>query len=101
LTIVDIHTNPAQPSIVGTLTDATNLFGAYGVAVAGNDAYVAGQGCLSGQPCPNPAVGNSFAVVDVSAPANPTIVATLHNSSLPQPWAGSNALDHADSVFVL
>ena len=100
LTILDISTNPAVPAIVGSKTDAVSLFGGYGIAIAGHYAYVAAQGCLSGQPCPNPAVGNSFAVVDVSSPSTPTIVATLHNNSLPAPWAGSNALDHADSVFV-
>ena len=47
LTILNISTNPAQPQIVGTpLTDSTKLFGAYGVAVSGNYAYVAAQGCL-------------------------------------------------------
>ena len=76
------------------------LFGAYGVAVSGNYAYVAAQGCLSGQPCPNTSVGNSFEVVDVSNPAKPTIVAGLSNSALPAPWTGTNALDHACSVTV-
>ena len=50
LTIFDIASNPAQPTYVGSVTDATNLFGAYGVAVSGSYAYVAAQGCLSGQP---------------------------------------------------
>ena len=74
LTILDIATNPAQPTVVGSVRDPINLFGAYGVAVSGNYAYVAAQGCLSGKPCPNPNVGDSFAVVDISNPANPTIV---------------------------
>ena len=99
LTIVDIST-AASPTIVGTLTDAVNLFGAYGVAVSGNYAYVAAQGCLSTQPCPNPTAGNSFSVIDVSTPGSPHIVGSLHNSSLPSLWAGTNALDHADSVAV-
>src|SRR5262249_51716200 len=60
LTILDIHTDPAHPAIVGTLHDAVNLFGAYGIAVSGNFAYVAAQGCLTQQPCPNPNVGDSF-----------------------------------------
>ena len=97
LTIVDVS-NPASPTIVGSVHDAVNLFGGYGIAVSGNYAYVAAQGCVSGNPCPNPTAGNSFAVIDVSSPANPTVVATLHNSSLPAPYAGSNALDHATSV---
>jgi hypothetical protein len=100
LTILDVHTNPAVPSIVGTLHDPVNLFGAYGIAVANGFAYIAAQGCLSGQPCPTPTDGNSFVVVDVSNPATPTVVATLQNSSLPTGWAGSNALDHPTSVAV-
>jgi hypothetical protein len=99
LTILDIHTNPAQPAIVGFVRDATKLFGAYGVAMSGNYAYVAAQGCLSGQPCPKSNVGNAFEVLDVSNPASPTIVATLHNSALPAPFTGT-ALSHADSTAV-
>jgi hypothetical protein len=99
LTIVNIST-AGSPTIVGTLTDAVNLFGAYGVAVSGNYAYVAAQGCLSAQPCPNGTAGNSFNVIDVSTPGSPHIVGSLHNSSLPSLWAGTNALDHADSVAV-
>lgn len=99
LTILDIATDPKVPAILGAATDAVKLFGAYGVAVSGNYAYVAAQGCLGGQPCPNKDPG-SFAVVDVSSPSSPTIVATLFNSSLPPLWTGTNALDHADSVAV-
>ncbi|MGZ6950339.1 MAG: LVIVD repeat-containing protein, partial [Ilumatobacteraceae bacterium] len=100
LTILDVASNPAQPTVVGSIRDPVNLFGAYGVAVSGHYAYVAAQGCISGQPCPNTNVGNSFAVVDVSNPANPTIVATLHNNNLPAPWAGTQALDHATAVAI-
>ena len=100
LTIVDIATNPAQPAVAGSVRDPVDLFGAYGVAVSGNYAYVAAQGCLSGQPCPNPNVGDSFAVVDVTWPASPTVVATLRNSNLPAPWTGSQALKHASSVAI-
>ena len=100
LTIVDIATDPTHPAIVGVLRDAVRLFGAYGVAVKGNYAYVAAQGCLSGQPCPNPNVGDTFAVIDVSSPAAPRIVATLANSSLPAPWTGSGALKHATAVAI-
>ncbi len=100
LTILNISTNPAQPQIVRQITDTTKLFGAYGVAISGNYAYVAAQGCLSGQPCPNPGVGDSFEVVDVSNPASATIVASLSNSALPGAWAGTNALHHACSVTV-
>jgi len=99
LTIVDIS-NPGSPVVLGSLTDPVNLFGAYGVAVQGSFAYVAAQGCLGGQPCPNTKVGNSFAVINVANPASPTLVATIHNSSLPKPWSATNALDHADSVAI-
>jgi hypothetical protein len=96
LTVLDIHTTPNTPTIVGHFTDAVNMFGAYGVAASGSFAYVAAQGCLAGQPCPNALVGNSFTVLNVSTPT-PTLVTTLHN-----PTSGPfvNALDHADSVAI-
>ncbi len=71
LTILDVASNPAIPTIVGSVRDTTALFGGYGVAVSGDYAYVAAQGCLSGQPCPNPNAGDAFTVVDVADPANP------------------------------
>jgi hypothetical protein len=100
LTILDVHSNPAAPSIVGSLHDAANLFGAYGIALSGSDAFIAAQGCLSGQPCSDATVGNAFATVDVSNPATPTLLGALHNDSLPSPWTTSNALDHATSVAI-
>jgi hypothetical protein len=102
LTILDIHTNPAVPAIVGTLQDPTNLFGAYGVAVSGNYAYVAAQGELPAPQSQSPDTSTgTFDVVDVSNPAAPAIVGTpLQNSSLPAPWTGTNALQHICSVFV-
>jgi hypothetical protein len=100
LTILDIHTNPAHPAVVGSIHDSTNLFGAYGIALSGNYAFVAAQGCLSGQPCPVSTVGDAFDVVDVSNPSSPTIVATIHNSSLPAPWTGTNALKHICAVAI-
>src|SRR4029077_15765967 len=71
LTILDIHTDPAHPAIVGSISDTSaitnSLFGAYGVAVrtvgANTYAYVASQGCLAGQPWPDPTVGNQFDVI--------------------------------------
>ena len=75
LTILDIATDPSHPAIVGSVHDAVRLFGSYGVAVQGQYAYVAAQGCLSGQPCPNTNVGDAFTVVDISNPAAPTVVA--------------------------
>jgi hypothetical protein len=100
LTILDIGSNPASPSILGSVRDANTLFGAYGVAVSGRYAFVASQGCLSGQPCPNHSVGSAFAVIDIANPSAPTIVAALHNASLPLPWTGSGALSHATSVAI-
>jgi hypothetical protein len=100
LTILDIATNPARPAIVGFVRDPVKLFGAYGVAVQGKYAYIAAQGCLSGQPCPTPNVGDSFVVIDISTPSAPTIVATLMNSSLPAPWAGTGALKHPTAVAI-
>jgi hypothetical protein len=100
LTILDIASNPASPSILGSVRDANTLFGAYGVAVSGHYAFVASQGCLSGQPCPNHSVGSAFAVIDIANPSAPTIVAALHNASLPSPWTGSGALSHATSVAI-
>ena len=98
LTIVDIS-NPTSPSIVGSVHDSTDLFGAYGIAVAGMYAYVAAQGCLVNQPCRNKNVGDDFAVVDVFNPSNPTLVATIHNQSLPAQLTG--ALKHVTSVALM
>ena len=94
LTILDIHTNPAEPSIVGSVHDANSLFGAYGVAVSGNYAYVAAQGCLGGQPCPNPSVGNDLDVIEIAGPGAPKIVATLRNPAEP------SVFGHVTSVAV-
>jgi len=88
LTILDVSTFPAQPLVVGSIRDPINLFGAYGIAVSGSYAFVAAQGCLRLQPCPNPNVGDSFNVIDISSPSKPTIVATIKNGSLPAPWTG-------------
>ena len=99
LTILDISV-PAAPTIVGTLHDSNLLFGAHGVVVSGSYVYVAAQGCLSQQPCPNGSVGNSFVVIDVSTPSHPAIVASLRNASLPAQWAGSGALLHACGIAV-
>jgi hypothetical protein len=100
LTILDIATNPASPTLVGSIHDANTLFGAYGIAVSGHYAYVASQGCLSGQPCPNHSVGCAFAVIDIANPVSPTIVAALHSTSLPKPWNTTGALGHVTSVAV-
>jgi hypothetical protein len=98
LTILDIHTKPAVPAIVGSVHDPNHLFGGYGVAVSGNYAFVAAQGLLAGQPTSPLKSAGAFDVVDISNLGGPKIVATIDNGALPAPWAGSNALDHADSV---
>ncbi len=99
-TILDIHTNPAEPTIVGSVHDSNTLFGAYGVAISGHYAFVASQGCLSGQPCLDHSVGCAFAVIDINNPATPTIVAAIHSTPLPPPWGGTGALGHATSVAI-
>jgi hypothetical protein len=98
LTILDIHTNPAQPTYVGSVQDPARQFGAYGVAVSGNYAYVAAQGLLAGQPSAPDTSNGAFDVIDISTLATPRIVATIDNSSLT--GALANGLDHADSVAV-
>jgi hypothetical protein len=100
LTILDVSTNPAQPAIVGSLHDPVNLFGAYGVAVAGGYAYVAAQGLLPHQPSqPDNGTGR-FDVISVSNHTSPSIVATLDDSSLPAPWTGTGALRHGTAVAI-
>jgi hypothetical protein len=99
LTILDIHSDPAVPQIVGTVRDTNEIFGGYGVAEAGGYAYVAGQGILIGQPQRPDTGTGSFAVVNVSDPAAPAIVSHLDNNALPI-GAPPDALRHACSVFV-
>ena len=99
LTILDIS-NPTAPTIVGSVHDSTTMFGPHGVAVSGSYVYVAAQGCLSGQPCPNASVGDAFVVIDASNPSQPRIVASIRNANLPSPWTGTGALKHACSITI-
>jgi hypothetical protein len=100
LTILDVHTDPAHPALVGTIRDPQRLFGSYGVAVSGGFAYVAYQGVLPGQPqVPDTSTGG-FSVINLSSPSGPAIVANIDNGSLPAPWTGTNALAHATSVAI-
>src|SRR2546423_3623412 len=99
MTILDIS-NPTAPSIVGSVHDSKVMFGPHGVAVSGNYVYVAAQGCLGQQPCPDPSVGDAFVVIDATNPSSPRIVASLSNASLPPPWTGSGALKHACSITI-
>jgi hypothetical protein len=98
LSILDIHTNPAQPSLVGKVREPSpdHLFGAYGVAVSGHYAYVAAQGLLGGQPTTPDTQTGAFAVINIANPAGPSIAASIDNSSL----SGHNYLEHADAVAV-
>ena len=99
LVILDIS-NPASPTIVGSVHDSTTMFGPHGVAVSGSYVYVAAQGCLAGQPCPNASVGDAFVVIDASDLSNPRIVASIRNAALPAPWMGTGALKHACSITI-
>ncbi len=99
LAILDISV-PTAPTIVGTLHNSSVMFGPHGVAVSGNYAFIAAQGCLNQQPCPNPSVGDSLVVVDISNPSNPTIAASIQNSNLPAPWTGTGALKHACGITI-
>jgi hypothetical protein len=94
LTILDIHTNPAEPKVVGSVHDSGSLFGAYGVAVSGNYAYVASQGCLNEaeQPCPNPSAGNDLDVIELEGTGAPKIVATLSSTTEPQAFSHVTAV---------
>jgi hypothetical protein len=103
LTMFDVSgANAGSPVYLGSYTDANNLFGAYGVAVASNGgqtyAYVAAQGCLSNpQPCPNGGVGNNFVVLNVTNPASPTFVTEIHNSGT---GTFPNAIHHPTAVVI-
>jgi hypothetical protein len=94
LTILDIHTTPVEPQIVGTVHDADSLFGAYGIAVSGNYAYTASQGCVVEQPCPSPSVGHAFDVIEIAGSQAPRVVATLRGGKEPQ------AYGHITSVAI-
>ncbi len=95
LTIVDIS-NPASPTILGTVQDPNQLFGAYSVAVSGNYAYVAYQGLLTSQPTSPDTSTGGFTVIDITNPGGPSIVANINNNSLT--GAKRNNLEHATSV---
>jgi hypothetical protein len=98
LTVVNL-TSP-NPTVAGSVHDSTELFGAYGIAVQGQFAYVAAQGVL-GSPQPQaPDTGTgSFAVINLNN-LGAGVVAHLDNNSLPAPWTGQNVLDHANSVAI-
>jgi hypothetical protein len=96
LTVVDIS-NPLAPSVLGTVHDSTNLFGAYSVAVSGHYAFVASQGLSNGQPgVPDTSTG-SFSVIDLNNLAG-GVVGHIENASLT--GALANGLEHATSVSI-
>jgi len=105
LSLFNVSTNPAVPQYLGSIADSSDggtagssLFGAYGVTVTTINgrsyALVAAQGCLSGQPCPDPSVGNDLAVIDVTNPAAPTLTGTVANAT------SVEDLDHPTAVAV-
>lgn len=89
--------NPALPALVGNTPDSPMLFGADSVAVSGNDAYVASQGVINGQPTTPDTSQGSLSVIDLSAPT--AIAQNIDNSAL-QPTAEAGGLNHATSVAV-
>ena len=101
LTILDIHTNPAQPVEVGHLHDAHNLFGAYGIGVSGSRRLRRRAGLSLQAALPEPALGNSFEAIDVSDPA-PTRRRSARSttSSLPVAWHGHQRAQPCDSVAI-
>jgi hypothetical protein len=74
--------------------DPDSLFGAYGVAVSGNYAYTASQGCIVEQPCPDSSVGHALDVIEIAGSEAPKIVATLRGGKEPQ------AYGHITSVAI-
>lgn len=77
ITVVDIA-NPLAPKVVASLRDALNLWNAADVAVQGNYAYVADQNPPSTPQTPTV----QFAVVNVSNPLKPVVVAAVSNPVL-------------------
>jgi hypothetical protein len=94
LTILNVS-NPLAPSVVGTVTSAADLFGAYAVAVSGPYAFIASQGLLGGQPASPDTSAGSFTVISLSTLA---IVANIDNASLTGPLV--DGLHHATSVSI-
>jgi hypothetical protein len=95
LTVVDIS-NPTSPTIVGTVRDTNDLFGAYGVAVSGHYAFVASQGLLAGQPSTPDTSQGSFSVIDLNNLAG-GVVTSIQN---PTSGATTNWLKHATAVAI-
>lgn len=96
LTVVNVS-NPLAPSVIGTVHDSGNLFGAYALAVSGHYAFIASQGLLGGQPAIPDTSRGSFSVIDLNHLAG-GVVAHIDNASLS--GALVNGLDHATSVAI-
>jgi hypothetical protein len=60
LTVVDVS-NPASPTVAGSVNDNVNLNAPFSVAIAGRYAYVAASGT------------NRLTIVDVSTPTAPVV----------------------------
>jgi hypothetical protein len=90
LTVVDVS-DPSSPLVIGSVQDSTALYGAYGVEVVGDLAYVAAQGCVRSV-CEDPALGNRLVIVDVSDKSDPQLI-----GSVADPTERTN---HLDSIAV-
>ena len=71
LNVVDIS-NPETPTIVGSVKDDSNMASPNGVAVSGNYVFVVSETANPGK----------IAVIDVSAPSAPRLVATYSHADL-------------------
>lgn len=96
LTVVDIS-SPTAPTVLGSVHDANKLFGAYGIAVSGNYAYVAYQGLLGApQPQAPDTSAGGFSVIDLTNLAA-GVVANIDNGPV---TGGTNYFRHATSVAI-
>ena len=71
-TVIDIS-NPAAPSVVGTIDDDTGLYKAASIAVSGRYAYVVNSDATAGK--------KNFAVVDISNPTAPSVVGSIDDDT--------------------
>jgi len=75
VSIVDVS-DPAALSVVGSVTDASDLLRASAVIVDGDYAYV-----RSGRGFATP-YGDYLTVIDISTPSSPTVAGSVHDSSV-------------------
>jgi len=65
-----LQTINSDPTLVGSVTDATNMSAAEGVYVSGNYAYVASYR------------SSSLSIIDISVPTNPVLVGSVSDNDL-------------------